>query len=42
MPLPDWLVFVAKDSDSLARSVPGDQIEEDPICLVLVALIYQS
>lgn len=23
-PLPDWSVFVAKDSDSLARSVPGD------------------
>jgi hypothetical protein len=42
MPLPDWSAFVAKESGILAEIVFGDQIEEYPIGLVPVVLVYRT
>jgi hypothetical protein len=40
--LSDWSAFVAEYSNSLAGPMSDDQIEEDSIGLVLVALVYQT
>lgn len=42
MPLPDWSAFVAKESGILVEIVFDDQIEEYPIGLVPVVLVYRT
>lgn len=42
MPLPDWSAFVAKEYGILAEIVFDDQIEEYPIGLVPVVLVYRT
>lgn len=41
-PLPDWSAFVAEDSSSFAGTVYDNRVEEHPIGLALVVLVYQT
>jgi hypothetical protein len=41
-PLPDWSAFAAKDSYSFAGTMSDDRIEDHPIGLSLIVLVYQT
>jgi hypothetical protein len=41
-PMPDWSTFMTENSGILSGAVTGDQIEERPIDLAPVVLIYQK